>query len=200
MAETTRHKTTSLWARSSTDGASVFEAGTGQRLAAAAPRTSRRAPPVNAREPGPDAAALESRRGAPQAVASVDADRFIARAQSLVKQGDVSAARLLLEHAFGAGSAWAAFLLAETYDRRILRFGMCAGLWPRCQSAITLYARTPGRNFAGSRADRGSEIAFEPRPCAFLGQRSRRRLRARVSASGVSHATIRVCQSRPTRA
>ena len=42
--------------------------------------------------------------------------RQIAKAEELLRQGDVSGARLLLEHASRQGSAVASFKLAETYD------------------------------------------------------------------------------------
>ncbi|MCG7393088.1 hypothetical protein MHY87_09240 [Microvirga sp. ACRRW] len=47
-------------------------------------------------------------------------DRLVARAEELFQKGDVSGARLLLEHALSNGHARAAFLLAETFDPHIL--------------------------------------------------------------------------------
>ena len=61
--------------------------------------------------------------GAPRAAPSpklVNTERLVSRAELLVRQGDISAARLLLEPAVDAGSAQAAFLLAQTYDRGVL--------------------------------------------------------------------------------
>ena len=55
------------------------------------------------------------------AMSPADEARLIARAVSLIKRYDFSGARLFLEHALQKGSAPAAFLMAETYDRRMLR-------------------------------------------------------------------------------
>src|SRR5260370_1312617 len=51
----------------------------------------------------------------------VDEQRLLARANALLRQGDISGTRLLLEHALERGSPRAAFMLAETYDARVLR-------------------------------------------------------------------------------
>ena len=55
------------------------------------------------------------------AISPADEARLIARAMSLIKRYDFSGARLILEHALQQGSAPAAFLMAETYDWRMLR-------------------------------------------------------------------------------
>ena len=55
------------------------------------------------------------------AISPADEARLIARAVSLIKRYDFSGARLILEHALQKGSAPAAFLMAETYDGRMLR-------------------------------------------------------------------------------
>ncbi len=55
------------------------------------------------------------------AISPADEARLIARAVSLIKRYDFSGARLILEHALQQGSAPAAFLMAETYDWRMLR-------------------------------------------------------------------------------
>jgi len=47
-------------------------------------------------------------------------DRLTARADELLRQGDVSGARLLLERSVKSGNARAAFLLAETFDPQVL--------------------------------------------------------------------------------
>jgi TPR repeat protein len=44
----------------------------------------------------------------------------LSRAQELIRNGDISSARLMLEKALSAGSADAAFQLAETYDPQVL--------------------------------------------------------------------------------
>jgi hypothetical protein len=65
------------------------------------------------------AAAME-RPAAAEARDSPEAERLIARANVLLGQGNISAARIVLEHAAETGSAQASFILAETYDPVIL--------------------------------------------------------------------------------
>src|SRR6267143_2676662 len=55
------------------------------------------------------------------AISPADEARLIARAMSPIKRYDFSGARLFLEHALQKGSAPAAFMMAETYDWRMLR-------------------------------------------------------------------------------
>jgi TPR repeat protein len=45
---------------------------------------------------------------------------LIARASALLGQGDIGAARIVLERAAETGNAQASFVLAETYDPAIL--------------------------------------------------------------------------------
>jgi len=54
-------------------------------------------------------------------MSSAEEARLVARAESLVKQYNFVGARLLLAHAVEKGSARAAFVMAKTYDWRILR-------------------------------------------------------------------------------
>jgi hypothetical protein len=51
---------------------------------------------------------------------AADVARLVARASALLAQGNISAARAVLERAAEAGSAQASFTLAETYDPLIL--------------------------------------------------------------------------------
>nr|WP_245284992.1 hypothetical protein [Bradyrhizobium sp. th.b2] len=51
---------------------------------------------------------------------AAEAAGLVARASSLLRQGDIGAARLVLERAIEMGSAQASFALAETYDPLIL--------------------------------------------------------------------------------
>jgi TPR repeat protein len=53
-------------------------------------------------------------------ISSADEARLIDRAEFMIKQSDFAGARLLLEHALDKGSARAAFVMAETYDWRML--------------------------------------------------------------------------------
>ena len=55
-------------------------------------------------------------RQSPTAAPPSPEDRFMARARQLVEQGNISAARSMLERAAETGSAPALFALAETYD------------------------------------------------------------------------------------
>src|SRR5712672_453225 len=57
----------------------------------------------------------------PSAMSSAEEATLIARAESLIRQYNFVGARLLLAHALDKGSANAAFMMAQTYDLRILR-------------------------------------------------------------------------------
>lgn len=68
--------------------------------------------------------AMATERPASASAASrslVEEQRLLARANALLLQADISGARPLLEHALERGSARAAFMLAETYDARVLQ-------------------------------------------------------------------------------
>src|SRR5438552_1251977 len=78
------------------------------------------------------------RRSSPMASAADEA-KLIARAQFLIRQGDVAGARRFLERAFEGGSARAAYLLAETYDWQILRAQQVYGARGDTQRALELY-------------------------------------------------------------
>lgn len=56
----------------------------------------------------------------PQTQGDDEASRLIARASALIAQGNIGAARIVLERAVEMGNAEASFALAETYDPRIL--------------------------------------------------------------------------------
>jgi hypothetical protein len=72
----------------------------------------------------------------------VDEQRLLARANELLlRQADISGARLLLEHALERGSARAAFMLAETYDARVLRSWRARGTSGDLTKARELYER-----------------------------------------------------------
>jgi hypothetical protein len=89
------------------------------------------------------AAAIE--RSTPASAASsrstVDEQRLLARVNALLRQVDISGARLLLEYALERGSARAAFMLAETYDARVLRSWRALGVSGDLTKARELYAR-----------------------------------------------------------
>jgi TPR repeat protein len=73
------------------------------------------------------------------AISSADEARVIARSEFLIKQSDFSGARLLLEYAVEKGSARAAFLMAETYDWRMLRSTQAYGVRLDVEKAQELY-------------------------------------------------------------
>jgi hypothetical protein len=72
-------------------------------------------------------------------ISSADEARLIDRAEFLLKQSDFAGARLLLEHALDKGSARAAFLMAETYDWRMLRALQPYGIRGDSEKARELY-------------------------------------------------------------
>jgi TPR repeat protein len=71
----------------------------------------------------------------------VDEQRLLARANALLRQADISGARPLLEHALERGSARAAFMLAETYDARVLQSWRARGIPADLAKARELYER-----------------------------------------------------------
>jgi len=71
----------------------------------------------------------------------VDEQRLLARANALLRQADISGARPLLEHALERGSARAAFMLAETYDARVLQSWRTRGISGDLTKARELYER-----------------------------------------------------------
>jgi TPR repeat protein len=73
------------------------------------------------------------------AISSADEARIIARSEFLIKQSDFSGARLLLEYAVEKGSARSAFLMAETYDWRMLRSTQAYGVRADAEKAQELY-------------------------------------------------------------
>jgi hypothetical protein len=75
------------------------------------------------------------------AQSSPEAPRLIARASALLGQGDIGAARTVLERATETGSAQASFLLAETYDPGILSAWGTYGTRGEVAKARELYAK-----------------------------------------------------------
>jgi hypothetical protein len=71
----------------------------------------------------------------------VDEQRLLARANALLRQADISGARPLLEYALEHGSARAAFMLAETYDARVLQSWRARGISGDPTKARELYER-----------------------------------------------------------
>src|SRR5450631_1377493 len=80
-----------------------------------------------------------SRPQPPSAMSSAEEAQLVARAESLIKQFDFVGARLLLAHALEKGSARAAFMMAETYDRQVLRSWQAYGVRGDAQMARHFY-------------------------------------------------------------
>jgi hypothetical protein len=81
-----------------------------------------------------------------------ETDRLIARASGLLKLGDIGAARWLLSFAHEMGSARAGFMLAETYDPRILATWKVMGTRPDAAKARELYAKAYGGGIGEAKA------------------------------------------------
>jgi hypothetical protein len=113
--------------------------------------------PSAAREAAPDlvpnAAIGTERSTAPRAVSLPVADeqRLLARATALLGQADISAARPLLQHALERGSARAAFMLAETYDARVLQSWRANGISGDRTKARELYERAQAGGIENAR-------------------------------------------------
>ena len=99
---------------------------------------------------GPAAAAAPStpaRRGpAPTEVAT-----YIDRAHAKIQQGDIAAARRLLERASDSDAAEAWFALAETYDPQMLARWGGLGVRPDLEKARSLYQKAEARGAKGAR-------------------------------------------------
>jgi hypothetical protein len=78
---------------------------------------------------------------AAEAQANPEATKLIARARTLLGQGNIGAARIVLERAAETGSARASFTLAETYDPVILSIWGTYGTRGDAIKARELYAK-----------------------------------------------------------
>ena len=77
--------------------------------------------------------------------------RLIERAAALIKDRDISAARLLLERAAQSGNRVALFTLAQTYDAKMLSEWRVVGVAGDQARAAELYRRASGAVSAASR-------------------------------------------------
>ena len=96
-------------------------------------------------------------RQSPSAAPPLPEERFMARARQLVEQGNISAARSMLERAAEGGDARALFALAETYDANMLSAWGTVGI-----QGDTAKAKEPyGKSLAGGvrRPTRDSSVA-----------------------------------------
>jgi len=81
------------------------------------------------------------RPAAPPPPQSSAATGLIARAQELIRNRDISSARLVLEKALSTGSPEAAFQLAETYDPQVLSAWQVRGIAGDAARARQLYTK-----------------------------------------------------------
>jgi hypothetical protein len=86
-------------------------------------------------------ATMAAQRTAPEAPGNPEALRLLARASLLLSQGNIVAARTVLDRAAETGSALALFALAETYDPIILAAWGTFGTQGDAAKARELYAR-----------------------------------------------------------
>jgi hypothetical protein len=94
---------------------------------------------------GDKPATIAARLTAPEAPGNPEALRLMARASLLLSQGNIGAARTVLDRAAETGSALALFALAETYDPITLAAWGTFGTQGDAAKARELYARA----FAG---------------------------------------------------
>jgi hypothetical protein len=115
-------------------------------------------------------AATEQRPVSIDANAS-EANGLLARAKALVVQGNILAARTVLERAAETGSAQATFALAETYDPNVLATWKTRGTRGDATRARDLYARAyeGGIKTAKDRSD-SLVIGNGERPASWFGR------------------------------
>jgi TPR repeat protein len=77
----------------------------------------------------------------PGPLGAAAAEAWLIRGDELLRIGDVSGARLVLDRALRSGNALAAFKLAETYDRKRLSEWRVVGVKPDPAKARELYER-----------------------------------------------------------
>lgn len=77
---------------------------------------------------------------------------LVARASALLRQGDIGAARLVLERAVEMGSAQASFALAETYDPLVLAKWGTYGTLGNASRAKALYAQADSAGIKAAKA------------------------------------------------
>jgi TPR repeat protein len=107
--------------------------------------------PQNAPQGGGPAVAASSTADPPRKDNPAEVAAYIARARAKIQQGDIAAARRLLERASESdpGEAW--FALAETYDPQMLAQWGVLGVKPDLEKARTLYQKAETRGVQGAR-------------------------------------------------
>ena len=86
-------------------------------------------------------AAAKKQPAVAEAQDTPEAARLLARASVLIGQGNIGAARIVLERAVETGSAQASFMLAETYDPLVLSTWKTYGTRGDVTKARELYAK-----------------------------------------------------------
>ena len=101
-----------------------------------------------------------------------DAARLVARASSLLAQGSIGAARLVLEQAAETGNAQALFALAETYDPNVLATWRAYGTQGDARKARDLYARAyeGGIKAAKNRSRALVTVEGHEKPASWFGR------------------------------
>lgn len=99
-------------------------------------------------------ATMAARPTAPEAPGNTEPARLMARASLLLDQGNIGAARIVLERAAEMGSAPALFALAETYDPAMLSAWGTFGTRGDVGKARELYAKA----FAGGIQEAGDRL------------------------------------------
>ena len=114
-------------------------------------------------EPVPDPVPVAAEPPSDQArtdKAYPDLLRLMARASLLIAQGDIGAARVVLEHAAESGSASALFALAETFDPAVLSTWGTMGTQGDAARAGDLYAKALAGGVAAAK-DRLATLRHE---------------------------------------
>src|SRR3954469_6492625 len=116
-----------------------------------APATSGIAPVSDVRPAEATAATAAPPTPARRDPATTDVAAYIDRARAKIQQGDIAAARRLLERASDSDAAEAWFALAETYDPQMLARWGVLGVRPDLEKARSLYQRAEARGVQGAR-------------------------------------------------
>ena len=102
----------------------------------------------------------------------MEAAKLIARASALLGQGNIGAARIVLERAAETGSAQATFALAETYDPNVLAIWRTRGTRGDATRAHDLYARAYEGGIKAAK-DRSDSLVIgnsERKPASWFGR------------------------------
>lgn len=103
-------------------------------------------PAVAEKNPAAEGEAARLKRPVETARPTLQADPLVERARGLIRLGDISGARLLLERAQARNAPNATFLLAQTWDADMLRRWNVRGLRADPDLARSLYAKAAAQN------------------------------------------------------